>query len=59
MPIAPRPPIRWFHSLTDLDDFALISWAVDPARVQAVLPIHAGVQRRTVFDVHTPPTRVR
>jgi len=22
------------------------------------LPVHAGVQRRTVFDVHTPPTRI-
>jgi uncharacterized protein YqjF (DUF2071 family) len=46
VPIAPRPPIRWFHSLTDLDDFALINWAVDPAKVQALLPPGFTVDER-------------
>ncbi len=33
-----RPPARWSHASTDLDDFALITWAVDPERVGRLLP---------------------
>jgi len=33
-----RPRSRWCHASTDLDDFALITWAVDPDRVAALLP---------------------
>lgn len=35
---AGRPPARWCHASTALDDFALITWATDPARVAALLP---------------------
>ena len=35
---AERPKARWCHSRTDLADFALITWAVDPDRVEAQLP---------------------
>ena len=41
MSTTPRPPIRWWNSLTDLDDFALISWAVDLDRLRSLLP--AGI----------------
>ena len=41
-----RPAIRWCNSLTDLDDFALINWAVDPGRVQALLPSGFTVEQR-------------
>lgn len=34
----PRPPIRWGHATTELRDFAIISYAVDPERLAGVLP---------------------
>ncbi len=43
---SPRPPIRWCNSFTDLDDFALINWAVDAGRVQALLPTGWTVDER-------------
>jgi uncharacterized protein YqjF (DUF2071 family) len=33
-----RPPRRWSHATTTLLDFALLTWAVDPALVQPLLP---------------------
>ena len=33
-----RPAPRWCHASTGLDDFAIITWSVDPARVEALLP---------------------
>ncbi|MCU1453638.1 MAG: hypothetical protein JWN46_1784 [Acidimicrobiales bacterium] len=36
--VAGRPARRWCHATTGLDDFAIISWAVDPERVAALLP---------------------
>ena len=44
-----RPAPRWCHASTGLDDFALVTWAVDPDRVAATLPtgfvpdVRAGV----------------
>ncbi|MDQ0988712.1 DUF2071 domain-containing protein [Streptomyces sp. V2I9] len=33
-----RPGVRWHHAAADLADFAIVSWAADPARVAALLP---------------------
>src|SRR3954454_6693547 len=44
-----RPALRWCHASTGLDDFAIITWAVDPERLGALLPtgfvpdVRAGV----------------
>lgn len=40
MPARPldRPPRRWCHAATILEDFALITWAVDPAKLEPLLP---------------------
>lgn len=44
-----RPTPRWCHASTGLDDFAIVTWAVDPDRVAATLPagfvpdVRAGV----------------
>ena len=35
---AERPPTRWTHATTDLHNFGLITWAVDPDLVQRLLP---------------------
>ena len=34
----PRPPIRPWHAVTGLDDFAIVTWATPPDRLAAVLP---------------------
>lgn len=33
-----RPPARWCHAATELDQFAMVSYRVDPERLSAVLP---------------------
>ena len=33
-----RPAPRWCHATTGLDDFAIVTWAVDPDRLTACLP---------------------
>lgn len=34
----PRPPTRPWHAVTGLDHFAIVTWAVAPARLAATLP---------------------
>lgn len=36
--VTARPPARWCHASTGLEDFALITWTADPERVGALLP---------------------
>ncbi|MFC4111997.1 DUF2071 domain-containing protein [Nonomuraea zeae] len=34
----PQPPARWHHAQTELDDFAIVSYRVDPAALARHLP---------------------
>ena len=36
--VGPRPPIRPWHAVTALDRFAIVTWAVEPDRLDAALP---------------------
>ena len=33
-----RPPARWCHAATELDQFAMVTYRVDPERLSALLP---------------------
>ncbi|GAA1620530.1 hypothetical protein GCM10009733_016260 [Nonomuraea maheshkhaliensis] len=46
----PRPRPRWYHAVTDLDDFAIVSYRVDAAALAAHLPNGFAPMEMTFAD---------
>ena len=46
----PRPPLRGFDATTTLEDFALVTFDVDPVRLRAVLPARVEPEIRRLDD---------
>jgi hypothetical protein len=46
----PRPHVRWLDATTRLDHFALVTFAVDPARLRASLPASLEPEIRRLDD---------
>ncbi|MTD55813.1 DUF2071 domain-containing protein [Amycolatopsis pithecellobii] len=46
----PRKAPRWYHATTELDDFAIVSYRVDPAGLARHLPAHVVPETFTFED---------
>lgn len=50
LPPLPRPHSRWCHATSWLDSLCIVTWAVDPATLAALLPVGFSPLTRSLGD---------